>query len=410
MSDNTATPLAPNAAPEWLPEIRGYIDEARPEILRASHHIHANPQVRFAEHDAAQLLSETLANHGFDVDTGVAGLPTAFAASTANTDDPEAPTIAVFCEYDALEGLGHGCGHNLIAAAGLGAALATRRWLQQHPEHPGRLCVLGSPAEEGGAGKTYLIEAGSLTGVDAALMIHPLGHDLVRMPSLARVALEVTFTGRAAHAAAVAHEGINALDAVTLTQNAIGLLRQQLRSDSRIHGIVTDGGQAPNIIPERASLRLFVRSPDTPYLTEHLVPAVRNCARGAALATGAEVEITNPAPAYASMRTNEVLAGLVESNLALLGRHPVDGSHAGGMGSTDMGNVSQIVPSAHPCLRLTPELTMHTHEAAAAAGSPAGDQVAIDGATVLALTTTQLCARPEYLTAARAEFADTSGA
>ncbi len=410
MSDTTATPSATHSHDsDLLTEIRGYVDEVTDDVLRASHRIHAEPEVRFVEHAAAELLSAALREHGFDVETGVGGLPTAFVADACNTEDTDAPTITVFCEYDALEGLGHGCGHNLIAAAGLGAALTARRWLHQHPEHPGRIRVVGSPGEEGGGGKAYLIDAGLLASTDAALMVHPLGQDLVRMPSLARVALDVVFTGRAAHASAVPHEGINALDGVTLTQNAIGLLRQQLRADSRVHGIVSDGGQAPNIIPERAGMRLFVRSPDTDYLTDRLVPAVENCARGAALATGADVEITRPAPAYDGMRTNEVLARLCDTNFALLGRRPVDGTETGGPGSTDMGNVSRVVPAIHPCLRLTPELAMHTREAAAAAGSAAGDQVAVDGATLLALTAAQLYSEPERVSAARAEFERTRG-
>ena len=227
-------------AAKYLEELRPYVDEVEEELLDVSHRIHERPEIRFEEEFASGLLADRLEEHGFEVERGVASLPTAFSATTSNTQETneEAPTIAVFCEYDALEGLGHGCGHNIIATTGLGAAIATKRWLEDHPEVPGRLVALGSPGEEGGGGKAYMIEGGCLDGVDAALMIHPAGENRGAKAFLARVALEVNFTGKPAHAAAAPYEGVNALDAANLTLVAIGLLRQQIRPrlpDTRHH-------------------------------------------------------------------------------------------------------------------------------------------------------------------------------
>lgn len=390
--------------PALLDDAAVLVSRLRPEILEASHRIHEQPETRFTEHHAAKLLTDSLREHGFAVRTPVADLDTAFVAEFGNSGDDRVPTVAIFLEYDALEGLGHGCGHNIIAAAGLGAAITVKRWLAEHPQVPARVLAVGSPGEEGGGGKAYLVESGVLSDVDAAMMIHPIGEDQVHMPSLAREAMEFVFTGQPAHAAASPHEGRNALDAATLALNAVGLLRQQIRPETRIHAIITEGGQAPNIIPERATIRAFVRSPDTDYLLQRLVPAVHNCAHGAALATGTEVEIVRPSPAYAAMRTNEVLARLMHGTMRKLGRDPVAHDLDRGTGSTDMGNVSQVVPSAHPCLQLVPGLTMHTHEAAEAAGSELGDQVALDGATLLATTALQLLTQPELLTEAAASF------
>lgn len=405
-------------AATYLERLRPYAAEIEGELVDVSHQIHERPEVRFQEEFASQLLMKRLREHGFAVDSGVADLRTAFVGRASNTGggpegqgggkdadrDDGVPTLAIFCEYDALEGVGHGCGHNIIASAGLGAAIMAKRWLEDNPDVPGRLVVLGSPGEEGGGGKIYLIQAGYLEGIDAAMMIHPGGDDRARRRGLARMLIEVEFTGRAAHAASAPHEGINALDAANLTLVAVGLLRQQIRSDARIHGIVVDGGQAPNIIPERTALRMYVRSPDIGYLGDRLVPAVENCVRGAALATGASAQINYPTPAYENMRSNEVLTQLSEANLEALGR-PVDADPDDTrLGSTDMGNVSQVVPSIHPHIRLVPGLTMHTHTAAEAASSAAGDKAVVDGALELAMTAAELYSQPELLSAATAAF------
>lgn len=391
----------------YLERLRAHADDIEAELLDVSHKIHDNPEIRFQETFASGLLATRLREHGFAVDTGIAELPTAFVASTANTELRDGvPTLAIFCEYDALEGIGHGCGHNIIASAGLGAAIITKRWLDANPDIPGRLVVLGSPGEEGGGGKVFLVESGYLEGIDAAMMVHPGGDNHARRTGLARTLMEIAFTGKAAHAAGSPHEGINALDAASLTLVAIGLLRQQIRDDSRIHAIVVEGGQAPNIIPERAAIRAYVRSPNGDYMRNRLIPAVENCVNGAALATGATAEIAYPLPAYEEMRSNAVLAEMSEANLTALGRSLSPGLGAAHMGSTDMGNVSHVVPSVHPHLQLRPGLTMHSRDSAETAATPLGDRAVVDGALELAMTAVELYERPELLAAVAAAFRD----
>ena len=234
--------------------VRERVTELAGDLLAMSHAIHDQPELGFEEHHASGLLQRFLAGEGFAVRAGLAGMPTAFRAE--RTFGPGGPVIAVFCEYDALPGLGHACGHNIIATAGAGAAVAAARWLAA-PATPGQqpagtLVVLGSPGEEGGGGKVRLVEAGELAGIDAAVMVHPAGFDSVARTNLGRVSLRATFTGHASHAAAAPELGRNALDAATLLLVAIGLLRQQLRADSRIHAKVAEGGDSINVIPERA--------------------------------------------------------------------------------------------------------------------------------------------------------------
>lgn len=391
----------------YLERLRGQAAELETELLEVSHQIHAHPEIRFQENFASQLLTEKLQEHGFAVENGVGGLPTAFLAKFSNSEAAaDAPTIAIFCEYDALEGIGHGCGHNIIASAGFGASIIVKRWLEANPDVAGNLLVVGSPGEEGGGGKIFLVDAGCLEDVDAAMMVHPGGNNDARRTGLARTLVEIEFTGKAAHAAGSPHEGVNALDAVNLTMVAIGLLRQQIRDDSRIHGIVVEGGEAPNIIPERGAIRAYVRSPESAYMRERLIPAVENCAKGAALATGASVEIKYPLPAYQEMRSNEVLATLSEANLVALGREVEQELEAAHMGSTDMGNVSHVVASVHPHIELTPGLTMHSRESAAMAASEIGDKAVIDGALELAMTAVELYSQPELLDAVKTAFTE----
>lgn len=384
--------------------LRNRLLELEGTLVDVSHQIHARPELRFEEHFASKLLAETLAEHGFLVETGVADLPTAFRAEHRVGEG--GPTIAIFCEYDALEEIGHGCGHNLIAAAGLGAALLTKDWMSGRPDVSGRIVVVGSPGEEGGGGKAYLIEGGVLDGIDAAMMIHPSGENLSCMTTLARSGFEFTFTGRAAHAGVSPERGLNALDAAVLALTAIGLLRQQLPSDTRVHAVITDGGEAPNIIPETTRILGYVRSPDTRRLLDDIRPRVENCARGAALATGTEVAITETSPTYASLQPNPVLGRLVEQSFARLGRTTEPPRTEVFPGSTDMGNVSQVVPSIHPNVELVPGIGMHSRESTTHAGQPEGDRVALDGALLLAMTAVQLFDRPELLDDVRASFVE----
>ncbi|GLJ61404.1 putative peptidase/amidohydrolase [Microbacterium barkeri] len=385
-----------------LKRLRPLVHARRDLLVDVAADIHAHPEIRFTEVHAAERLSRELETAGFAVQRGFAGLDTAFVArwSSAAEDEP-APRIAVFCEYDALEGIGHGCGHNLIAAAGLGAGLALKDALEGSSTRA-HVVVVGSPGEEGAAGKVPMIEGGVLDGIDAAIMIHPSNEDSVVNFTLSRVALDVTFTGRAAHAAVSPELGVNALDAATLALSAIGLLRQQMLPSDRVHGIITDGGQAPNIIPERSALRVFVRSETRAHLMDDLVPRVTACFEGAAIATGCSVEIAENTPAYHSLITNSVLGALADAAMRGLGRVPEATPPT--KGSTDMGNVSQVVPAIHPVLLLDRDATPHSHDFAAAADGEAAEGVVLDGALLLAATALVAFERPELVEAAQDAF------
>jgi amidohydrolase len=384
--------------------IRDSVEHYAASLLDVSHRIHRQPELRFEERFASALLTEMLQKEGFRVEIGVADLPTAFIAEFVSEAD--GPTVAFVLEYDALETIGHGCGHNVIASMGLGAALGTKRWMEQEGRHFGRILVVGSPGEEGGGGKNHLIAAGLLDGIDAALMMHPSGENLSVMRTLGRVAVDFEFSGRAAHAAVSPHLGINALDAAVLTLNAIGLLRQQLSTDSRVHAVILDGGEAPNIIPERSLVRAYIRAEDTRTLVDELQPKVENCARGAALATGATVSITIQSPTYAALAPNATLGALIEKNFERVGRITEPARAEVFPGSTDMGNVSQIVPAIHPNIEFVPGLGMHTQEAAALAAGKPGDEAVLDGALIMAMTAAQLFTTPELMDQVRESFTE----
>jgi amidohydrolase len=291
--------------------------------------------------------------------------------------------VAILCEYDALPGLGHGCGHNLIAAAGAGAGGALASVIG---DVEGSVVVLGTPAEEGGGGKILMAREGAFDEVDAAMMIHPAGMDLVSMHVLAISALEVEYRGRPAHAAAAPHRGINALDGLVIAYTAIAQLRQHIRADERIHGIITDGGQAPNIVPERAAGVFFVRAATEKRL-ERLKQRVEACFQAGAAASGAEVIVRKVGEDYADLITNEPLAAAYGANLARLGRTALADVPAVVTGSTDMGNVSKLVPTVHPMIAVSPpSIALHSHDFAEWAGSSSGHRAIVDGAKVLAMT------------------------
>ena len=379
------------------------VEALLPTLVDVAQDLHAHPEIRFTEHHAAARLTSELETAGFEVQRGFAGLETAFLGRwSAPGADESDPTIAIFCEYDALEEIGHACGHNLIAACGLGASFVAREMLESGEHGRAHLLVVGSPGEEGAAGKVPMIEAGVLDGVDLAVMTHPSGSNVADAMSLSRVALDVDFHGRASHAAAAPHLGINALDAATLALNAIGLLRQQLADDVRVHSIITNGGEAPNIIPEHTSLRTFVRAADRAHLLEDVLPRVRACFEGAGIATGCSVEIAENTPPYFSMRSNPVLVDLAEQAFGALGRE-IDRT-PGALGSTDMGNVSEVVPAIHPMIELAPDLTTHTREFAAAAGGPGAASTISDGGSMLAAVVLAASSSPAIVEAARDAF------
>ena len=377
------------------------VDRLAPELLDVSHRIHARPELCFEEQHAHDLLTEVLAGHSLSVQRRAYGLDTAFEARAGSGDGP---IVAVVCEYDALPGIGHACGHNIIAASGLGAGLALAAMAG---DAGGRVAVVGTPAEEGGGGKELMMRAGAFSDVDAAMMIHPANHELKVFDAVAVHRLTAGYTGAAAHAAAAPERGRNALDAAVLGYNAVAALRQHISHDERIHGVFTDGGAKPNIVPATAAAEWYVRS--TNLLTlEPLKERVAACLRGGADAAGCAVDLEWADPAYADMNDNPALLDRYLANLGALGRTIAADSQARVVGSTDMGNVSYLVPSIHPMIKVAPEdVPIHTPAFADHARGPAGDAAVLDGAKVLAMTALDCWMDEGVLSAARAAFAAT---
>ena len=356
------------------------IDALSDDLLEVSHAIHAHPELAFQEHFACRLLCDTVERFGLSARRGVYSLETAFEAAFQGADGP---TVALLAEYDALPGIGHACGHNLIATAALGATLGLEA---VQSRLPGSVRLLGTPAEEKGGGKELMARAGAFDGVDAALMIHPAGVNLTTMPCICVAEVSVVYHGRSAHASAMPHRGINALDGLLLAYQAISNLRQHIRDQERIHGIVTDGGQAPNIVPERAAGEFYVRAANERDLAA-LKPRVQGCFEAGARGSGCEVEVHWADVDYLDLNTNWPLAHAFQRHGEDLGREFLTPESLGGAGSTDMGNVSHRVASIHPMLACAPRnVVIHNPEFARYAGSESGDAAALDGAKALALT------------------------
>jgi amidohydrolase len=375
------------------------IDELRDEFIRISTTIHSHPELAFREFESAALLSNTLEQHGYTVQRGIAGLETAFRAEIG---DPAAgPTVALVAEYDALPEIGHACGHNIIGTAAIAAGVALRAVMD---ELKGRVVVVGAPAEEGGGGKVILVEQGVFADVDAAMMVHPATYTLVNRGSLASIRLNIQFTGKASHAAAAPEDGINALEAIILTFNNVNALRLHLKSDARVHGIITHGGTAVNIIPDHAEAVFSVRAATQSY-AEEVLRRVVQCAEAAAIATGAQLNWTSK-PGYAAMIPNAVLGRLFADNWRAIGVEVRDAMPNERMGSTDFGNVSQVVPAIHPYITIaSPDTAGHTIEFREAAVSPAGHAGLINAAKAMAMTAIDLLANPALVQAAKAELA-----
>jgi amidohydrolase len=379
------------------------VDKRADVLIDASHQIHAHPELCYEEHFAHDLLTGLLEAEQLAVERHAFDLDTAFIARAGSGDGP---TIAVLCEYDALPGIGHACGHNIIGTAGLGAGVAAAALAD---ELGGRVVILGTPAEEGGGGKELLAQRGAFEGVDAAMMVHPAGADLALMNVIAIHQMKVRYHGEAAHAAAFPHKGRNALDAAVLGYMNIAALRQHIKPNERIHGIFTHAGDKPNIVPSFAAAEWYVRSPTLKSL-EKLKPRVVACLDAGAQAAGCEIEIEWQDPAYADMVDNRTMLDLYTANAASTGRTLVDPSAGGGeqvVGSTDMGNVSYVVPSIHPMIKVAPaHLSIHTPEFAEYTASADGDQAVIDGAKAMAMTVADLWMQPDLLAKAKAEFAN----
>ncbi|MBW2044084.1 MAG: M20 family metallopeptidase [Deltaproteobacteria bacterium] len=376
------------------------VDALEPELKKLSYRIHAHPEVGWEEQNASRWITEYLEDGGFHIERGICGLPTAFRASYGTGK----PVIAFLSEYDALPDIGHGCGHNIIASAAVGAGMASRLISDQWST---TILVMGCPAEELLGGKVILVEKGAFDDVDAALMVHPLGEEgnWAGMKSTASVSLEVEYWGRQSHAAVDPWNGINALGALLLAFNNIHALQLYFRDRTRINGIIKDGGKAVNVIPEYALGSFMIRTPKDTYL-DQLIEKVIQCFEAAAHATGAHLEYRKGLRC-ATMHSNAVLLGLWKKNMEILGRKVGDINDSSA--STDMGNVSLAVPSIHPFLSISREpMSFHTREFAAAAVSDAGRKAMADGAKGLAMTAVDIVTQPRVLCRIKEEFEEMS--
>ncbi|WP_078658078.1 amidohydrolase [Streptomyces rimosus] len=366
--------------------LRARLDAVAERLLHLARDLHAHPETAFAEHHAADALTALLADAGLTVERGTAGLPTAFTA-TAGPSGADL-TVGLCLEYDALPDLGHACGHNLIAAAGAGAAIA----LAAVADDLGlRVKALGTPAEESGGGKVHLLRAGAFDDVSFAMMVHPGPADDFGGTSRASRGVQAEYRGRAAHAAIAPYDGVNAADACVIAQTALALLRQQLPDGVRMHGIVTHGGDRTNVIPALARVSWQLRA-DTLDELEALWPRVRACFEAGAVATGCELTLTEPAAAYADLRQDAWLGDTYARHVRALGRTPEPAASIGA--STDMGNVSHALPAIHPTIGLGCAARPHTAEFAAAAVGEQADRAVLDAALALARTAADLATDP----------------
>jgi len=372
------------------------VELQRQQLIQLSLNIHDNPELGFEEEKASAWLTGYLEDNEFHVERGIAGVATAFRA----TYGQGSPRIALLAEYDALPKIGHGCGHNIIAASAVGAAVGSKPIIDRLG---GNIMVLGTPGEEVFGGKIDMVQAGVFKEIDVAMIVHPGVRNVVTMQALACTGVEVEFFGQPAHASAEPHKGVNALEATILAFTSINSLRQHIKEEARIHGIITDGGEAPNIVPAHSAAEFYVRAPDNEYLDE-LKSKVSNCLLGASTASGARLEYHWDDIAFDSMKNNETLAELFKQNLESLGRHVEAFNPEFGLGSTDMGNVSQVVPSIHPTIAIaSPEVLGHTPEFAAAGASEAGHEGLMDAAKALSMTVVDIL-QPGMLDKIKQEF------
>lgn len=373
------------------------IDAHADELIELSLRIHANPELAFQETQACAWLTEYLGKNGFEVTAGIAGLPTAFRATAGRGS----PNVAVLAEYDALPGIGHGCGHNIIATTAAGAGIGVRGVID---ELGGSVHVIGTPAEEVYGGKAAMIRAGAFEGLDAAIMTHPGSRDSVVATALACAELSVAYHGREAHAAAQPERGINALEAMIIAFNSINALRQHIKRTARVHGVITHGGDAPNIVPGHAAASFLVRAEDDGYL-EELKLRVAACFEAGATATGSRLELKWNINQYSAMNTNRAIAEAHRRNLGRIGREVPEDDTPQPLGSTDMGNVSRIVPGIHPSIAIAPgTVSGHSPEFAQYAASESGARAVVDGAKALAMTAIDILSDDGLRSAMREEF------
>ncbi len=379
------------------------IDQMAGELVEASHAIHAKPEIAFEETFAHGLLTDKVEAAGLSVERHACGLDTAFISSFGSGDTE----VGILSEYDALPGIGHACGHNIIATTGLGASLALSKL---NGELPGKVRYLGTPAEESGNGKELMARQGAFDALDAAMMVHPAGIDLITMPSLAVNEVRVTYTGKAAHASAMPFAGVNALDALVTAYQSIAQLRQHIKQSERIHGIFNEAGLAPNIVPDNAVGTFYVRAENGLALAD-LKKRVQNCFEAGALAAGCDVQIDWALGDYLEIKDSWPIAERYKQNAESLGRDffPLEKMPSSGAGSTDMGNISHRVPSIHPMIACAPpSVVIHNPEFAKWAGSEKGDKAVVDGAKSLAMTGIDVLTDKTMMQQAKSEFDKTA--
>jgi len=380
-------------------EIKKFINENKTRWEEVARYIWENPELGHQEFKSKKALVKLLIDLGFEVEEGIAGLETAFWAEAG--DKETGPTIAFLAEYDALPEIGHACGHNLIGVMSVAAAASLKNVL---PPDAGRIVVIGTPAEETDGGKVTMVRSGTFSDVDIALMAHPSSVYEKSGGSLALEAVQFDFFGRSSHASASPEKGLNALDALINMYNGISNLRQQVPDGIRIHGIISRGGEAANMIPEHTQARYYLRAPKLEQLSE-LKEKVIKCAEGGALAAGCRVEVSNYEMGYAPLNSNEELNSIFTKNLIEMGvsSGEIEGGTVGG--SVDIGDVSQVVPAIHPSIKIMDEAKPgHTREFAQAANSPRGMEGMLLGATVLAYTGYDYLTNPEVRDKVRKEF------
>ena len=375
------------------------VDRLASQLIEASHQIHANPELNFEEHFAHDLLSDLIDANGLVTERHAYGVDTAFEARAGGRGHD----VAVLCEYDALPGIGHACGHNVIATAGLGAGLAAASIASRAG---GRLRLMGTPAEEGGGGKIEMARNGAFADLEAAMMVHPADADLIRMNAIAIHQVDVHFHGKAAHAAAAPEEGRNALDAAVLGYMNVAALRQHIRPTERIHGIFVTGGDKANIVPAETTMQWMVRS-NTIASLQPLKERVLACFEGSAAACGCTMDVEWDGVTYADMIDNAPMVESYVANAARVGRAVEDPTVTGKnvVGSTDMGNISYLVPSIHPMIQVAPAgVPIHTVDFAAWAVSPDGDRAVLDGAKIMAMTVVDLWCQSGLMDSVRTSF------
>ncbi len=378
-------------------EVNRQVEQQRQKLIELSLRIHTNPELGFKEEKASAWLTSYLTRKGFRIEKGIGGLPTAFKAVYGS----DRPVIALLAEYDALPEIGHACGHNLIAASAVGAAVASRYVVDSCG---GAVVVFGTPAEELFGGKVSMLKAGVFDGVDVAMLVHPGLRNTVTTEALACISLDIEFFGKGTHAAAYPEQGVNALEAMILAFNAVNSLRQHIKDKARIHGIITHGGEAANVVPKYSAATFLVRASDNAYLDE-LKQKVLNCFEGAALATGARLDYRWGEVVYAPMKNNLALAKLFAQNLESLGRNVEPFEPHFGFGSTDMGNVSQVMPAIHPSVAIVPpNVLLHSSDFALAAASESGHEGLLDAAKALAMTVADLLSEPQTLARVKNEY------